>query len=75
MFPYGRISSLPSPVSTTVTCRRASGDEIERHARRVRDRLVFVPHELGSAEVAVVDHDFVPFSPDRRPPAASSRAR
>ena len=40
---------------------RERGDEIERHARRVRDRLVLVPHQLGqrAEEIAIVDHDFV----------------
>ena len=45
---------------------RQRRDEVERHARRVRDRLVLVPHQLRqrAEEVAVVDDDLVRFGAD-----------
>jgi hypothetical protein len=40
---------------------RQPRDEVERHARRMRDRLVFVPDQPWerAQEVALVDHDLV----------------
>ena len=44
------------------------GDEVERHARRVRDRLVLVPDQprQRAEEVLVVDDDLVRVGADRR---------
>ncbi len=41
--------------------------EVQRHARRVRDRLVFVPHEPGECgeEVVIVDDHLVAACADR----------
>ena len=69
-----RILSVPrEQLVASFTCQyhrdvlaREHRDEVQRHARRVRDRLVFVPHQTRECreEVVVVDHDFVGVRPD-----------
>ena len=67
----------PSPIDLVAAFARQDNgyvllrerrDEVEWHARRMRDRFVFVPHQSWQRveEVSIVDDDFVCLGADRR---------